>query len=86
MAEYFTARNLPVPAELSQNPLTRWRRLLVVGLSLAVVYIGLRITDIDVSHSNPDFAGRVIGICSNGIPASSLRRTNSKRGGTRPRA
>lgn len=60
MAEYFTARNLPVPAELSQNPLTNWRRLLVVGLSLAVVYIGLRITDIDVSHSNPDFASRVI--------------------------
>jgi len=60
MAEYFTARGLPVPPELSQNPLTRWRRLLVIGLSLAVVYIGLRITDIDVSHSNPDFAARVI--------------------------
>jgi len=60
MAEYFTARNLPVPAELSQNPLTRWRRLLVIALSLAIVYIGLRITDIDISHSNPDFASRVI--------------------------
>lgn len=60
MAEYFTARGLPVPPELSQNPLTRWRRLLVIGLSLAVVYIGLRITNIDVSHSNPDFAARVI--------------------------
>ena len=60
MAEYFTARGLPVPPELSQNPLTRWRRLLVIGLSLAVVYIGLRITNIDVSHSNPDFASRVI--------------------------
>jgi len=60
MAEYFTARNLPVPAELSQNPLTRWRRLLVIAFSLAIVYIGLRITDIDVSHSNPDFASRVI--------------------------
>ena len=60
MAEYFTARGLPVPPELSQNPLTRWRRLLVIGLSLAVVYIGLRITNIDVSHSNPDFASRII--------------------------
>jgi phosphonate transport system permease protein len=60
MAEYFTARGLPVPPELSQNPLTRWRRLLVIALSLAVVYVGLRITDIDVSHSNPDFAARVI--------------------------
>ena len=60
MAEYFTARGLPVPPELSQNPFTRWRRLLVLALSIAIVYIGLRITDIDVSHSNPDFAARVI--------------------------
>ncbi len=60
MAEYFTARGLPVPKELSQNPLTQWRRLLVIAGTIAVVFIGLRITDIDVSHSNPDFAGRVI--------------------------
>src|SRR4029078_13607181 len=60
MAEYFTARNLPVPAELSQNPLTRWRRLLFTALSLAILYIGLLITDIDISHSNPHFASRVI--------------------------
>ena len=60
MAEYFTARGLPVPPELSQNPFTRWRRLLVIALSIAIVYIGLRITDIDVSHSNPDFASRII--------------------------
>ena len=60
MAEYFTARGLPVPAELDPNPFTRWRRLLVIALAIAVVYIGLRITDIDVSHSNPDFAARVI--------------------------
>jgi phosphonate transport system permease protein len=61
MAEYFLARDLPVPPELSQNPLTRWRRLLVIAGALLVVYIGLRITDIDISHSNPDFASRVIG-------------------------
>jgi phosphonate ABC transporter permease subunit PhnE len=61
MAEYFTTRGLPVPEELSQNPLTRWRRLLVIASAIAVVYVGLRITDIDVSHSNPDFASRVIG-------------------------
>ena len=36
MAEYFIARNLPVPPELSQNPLTRWRRLLVIASALAV--------------------------------------------------
>ncbi len=60
MAEYFVARGLPVPRELSSNPLTRWRRLLVIALSILVVYIGLRITDIDLSHSNPEFASRVI--------------------------
>jgi len=60
MAEYFTSRGLPTPPELSANPLTRWRRLLVLASAIAVVYIGLRITDIDLSHANPDFASRVI--------------------------
>ena len=60
MADYFTARGLSVPPELSQNPLTRWRRLVVIAAALLTVFIGLRITDIDLSYSNPDFAGRVI--------------------------
>ena len=60
MAEYFIARSLPVPPELSQNPLTRWRRLLVIAAAIAVVFIGLRITNIDLSYANPDFFGRVI--------------------------
>ena len=61
MAEYFIERGLPVPRELSQNPLTNWRKLLGIGLTLLVIYVGLRITDIDVSHANPDFAPRVVG-------------------------
>ncbi len=60
MAEYFLSRGLAVPRELSANPLTRWRRWLVIGISLLVVYVGLRVTDIDVSHANPDYASRVI--------------------------
>ena len=60
MAEYFTARGLPVPPELSQNPLTRWRRLLVIASAIAVVFVGLRITNIDLSYANPDFFSRVI--------------------------
>jgi len=60
MAEYFIARSLPVPPELSQNPLTRWRRLLVIAAAIAVVFVGLRITNIDLSYANPDFFGRVI--------------------------
>lgn len=61
MAEYFTARGLPVPRELSTNPLTNWRRLLGIALTLAVIFVGLKITDIDVSHANPAFASRVVG-------------------------
>jgi phosphonate transport system permease protein len=60
MAEYFTARGLPVPPELSGNPLTRWRRLLVLALSIAVVFVGLQITHIDFSYANPEFASNVI--------------------------
>ena len=60
MAEYFVARGLPVPAELSPNPLTHWRRLLVIAVSLAVVYLGLRVTDLDFSRANPEHAASVI--------------------------
>ena len=52
MAEYFRARNLPVPKELEQNFLTDWRRLGGIAAVLAVLYVGLRITDIDTSRAN----------------------------------
>lgn len=55
MAEYFTARGLPVPTELTQNPLTNWRRLLPIALALLTVYVGLRITDIDFTYANPAY-------------------------------
>jgi phosphonate transport system permease protein len=60
MAEYFVARGLPVPPELTRNPLTQWRRLIVIGVSLAVVYFGLRVTDLDFSRANPEHAASVI--------------------------
>ncbi|MEP7004045.1 MAG: phosphonate ABC transporter, permease protein PhnE [Chloroflexota bacterium] len=60
MAEYFTARGLPVPAELRRNPLTDWRRLSAVATILVVLYIGFRITDIDISRSNPEYAAGVL--------------------------
>jgi phosphonate transport system permease protein len=61
MAEYFVSRGLPVPLELQRNPLTDWRRLLPIAISIAMVYIGLRITGIDFSHTNVDYSLRVIG-------------------------
>jgi phosphonate transport system permease protein len=56
MAEYFTSRGLPVPAELRRNPLSDWRRLSTLGAILVVLYFGFRITDIDISRSNPEYA------------------------------
>ena len=56
MAEYFTARGLPVPAELRRNPLTDWRRLSTLAAILVVLYVGFRITDVDVSRANPEYA------------------------------
>ena len=55
MAEYFTARGMPVPRELQQNPLTDWRRLSLIAAVLLVLYIGLRITNIDTGRANPEY-------------------------------
>jgi phosphonate transport system permease protein len=60
MAEYFTARGLPVPQELTQNPLTNWKRNGVLALTLLAIAVGLRITNIDLTYANPEYAGRQI--------------------------
>jgi phosphonate transport system permease protein len=60
MAEYFTARGLPVPVELRRNPLTDWRRLSTIAVILVVLYVGFRITDIDLSRANPLYAAGVL--------------------------
>jgi len=61
MADYFTTRGLPVPRELTQNPLTDWRRLSVIGGAILVLYVGLGITNPDFSRANPEYSMRVIG-------------------------
>jgi phosphonate transport system permease protein len=60
MAEYFTARGLPVPPELTQNPLTNWKRNAVLAVTLLTIAVGLRITNIDLSYANPEYAGRQV--------------------------
>jgi phosphonate transport system permease protein len=60
MAEYFTARGLPVPRELQQNPLTDWRKLLGIALVLLVLYVGLQITAIDTGRANVEYAAGII--------------------------
>jgi len=61
MAEYFVARGLPVPRELARSPLTDWRRLTLLATTLLVLFIGLRITNLDLSRANPEYSLRVIG-------------------------
>jgi phosphonate ABC transporter permease subunit PhnE len=60
MAEYFTARGLPVPRELTRGPLSDWRRNVTVILTVAVLAVGFNILDIDLSRSNPAYMGQVL--------------------------
>jgi len=60
MAEYFVARGLPVPRELERSPLTDWRRLSMIAGAILVFYVGLRITDPDLSRANPAYAASVV--------------------------
>ena len=60
MAEYFTARGLPVPPELTRGPLSDWRRNVTIVLTLAVLGIGFGILDLDLSRSNPAYFGQVL--------------------------
>jgi len=60
MAEYFTARGLPVPLELRRNPLTDWRKLVTIAAVVIVLYIGFNITSIDTGRANPSYALNII--------------------------
>jgi phosphonate ABC transporter permease subunit PhnE len=60
VAEYFTSRGRPVPRELERNPITDWRRLVSIAAILVVLFVGFRITDIDTSRANPEYAGGIL--------------------------
>lgn len=60
MAEYFTARGLPVPPELTRSPLYDWRRNVTIVLTVAVLAIGFKVVDIDLSRANPGYMGQVL--------------------------
>jgi phosphonate ABC transporter permease subunit PhnE len=60
VADYFTARGMPVPRELTRSPLSDWRRNVTVILTIAVLAIGFKILDIDLSRSNPEYMGQVL--------------------------
>jgi len=60
MAEYFTARGLPVPRELTSGPLSDWRRNVTIVLTVAVLAVGFNILNLDLSRSNPEYFGQVL--------------------------
>lgn len=61
MAEYFRARNMPVPPELERTILTDWRRYLALLATAAVLWIGIQITAIDTGRANPGYVARILG-------------------------
>jgi phosphonate ABC transporter permease subunit PhnE len=61
MAEYFRARNMPVPPELERNWLTDWRRLLALATTAGVLAIGLQITGIETSRAYPPYVAQILG-------------------------
>jgi phosphonate ABC transporter permease subunit PhnE len=61
MAEYFRARDMPVPPELERTILTDWRRYLGLLATAAVIVIGLQITAIDTSRANPGYVAQILG-------------------------
>lgn len=56
MAEYFTARGLPVPLELRRPAFTDWRKWASFAVALLVLWIGVTLLEIDTSRANPDYA------------------------------
>jgi phosphonate ABC transporter permease subunit PhnE len=60
MAEYFIARGLPVPRELTRSPLHDWRRNVTIVLTIAVLAVGFKIVDIDLSRANPGYMWQVL--------------------------
>lgn len=60
MADYFTSRGLPVPSELGPAWRTSWRRWLAIAATMVVLYLGVRVTDIDTSRANPEYAAGIV--------------------------
>lgn len=60
MSGYFARVGKPVPRELNGGLGARWRRWVVIAMSLAIVAIGVRITDIDTSRANPEYAAGIV--------------------------
>jgi len=60
MADYFTERGLPVPRELSRNPVHHWKRWLGLLATFVVLWIGVQLAEIDISRANPEYFAGVL--------------------------
>lgn len=60
MSEYFRSRSLPVPPELGPAWRTSWKRWSIIAGTLVLLYLGLRVTDIDTSRANPEYAAGIV--------------------------
>ena len=61
MAEYFAARGLPVPPELTRPWYMDWRRLLAILGTIAVLAIGFQLTEFDPRRLQFDYAPNILG-------------------------
>jgi len=61
MERYFKARGLPVPPDMGRPWYLDWRRLLTVVVVVAVLWVGLIVTDIDTRRANPTYMAQIIG-------------------------
>ncbi len=60
MAEYFRARNLPVPRELEAPWYADWRRLLLILGTVAVLYVGFDYVGFDPRRLQFDYAPKIL--------------------------
>jgi phosphonate ABC transporter permease subunit PhnE len=61
VAEYFRARNLPVPRELEMPWYADWRRLVGILATLAVLYVGFQMLEFDPQHLDFSYAPNIFG-------------------------
>ncbi len=61
MAEYFRARGLPVPRELTTPWYADWRRFGTILVTLAVLYVGFSYVGFDPRRLNFDYAPNILG-------------------------
>jgi phosphonate ABC transporter permease subunit PhnE len=69
VAEFFVARGLPVPPELSRPWYLDWRRLVAILGTLLLLAIGFQLTEFDIRRLQFDYAPNILGQLARPDPA-----------------